>query len=109
MMLLGLHMKKWILRQGLYLNSFEKMSKEANKRFKEIGMTDKDVEMMSARNQVFIGVTECSSLRHLSAPVPSTVSDLADLICCSCCVVPFFSTPGTYQGKYYIDGGFTAV
>lgn len=108
-LLLGLHTKRWILQQGLYLNSFETLVEYVNSLFEQIGLTDKDVEAASARNQCFIGVTQCFPPRHRCEPIPKTVRDLVDLWLCSCNVVPFFSTPGTYQGRYYIDGGFSAV
>lgn len=108
-MLLGLHTKRWILEQGVYLNSFETLADYVRGLFSEIGLTDKDVEAASARGNCFIGVTQCVPPRHRCEPIPSTLNDLIDLWLCSCCVMPFFSTPGSYQGRHYVDGGFSAV
>lgn len=108
-LLLGLHMKKWILQEGVYLNSFEKMVKNTCKKFKEIGMIDKDVEQLAAKHQCYIGVTQCFPPKHCSLPAPTTLRGLSELVTCSMNVVPFFSTPGIYQDRYYVDGGFTAT
>jgi len=106
---LGLHTKRWILEQGVYLNSFAKLAAYVRGLFEQIGLTDADVKAAAARGNCFIGVTQLLPPRHRCEPIPETLNDLIDLWLCSCCVVPFFSTPGRYKGKHFVDGGFSAV
>eukprot|EP00929_Paragymnodinium_shiwhaense_P122779 TRINITY_DN95857_c0_g1_i1.p1 TRINITY_DN95857_c0_g1~~TRINITY_DN95857_c0_g1_i1.p1 ORF type:complete len:414 (-),score=55.22 TRINITY_DN95857_c0_g1_i1:32-1273(-) len=108
-LILGLYHKQRVLREGLYLNSFSHMVEEVVKSFTEIGITDEDVAQLSERKQCFIGVTQCFPPQHCCMPTPATLRDLAALWLSSCSVVPFFRTPGEFQGKYYVDGGFSAV
>merc|ERR1740117_2869708 len=85
------------------------MADRISQYFRDIGMTDEDVKLLAARNQCFVGVTQCFPPQHVCMPVPQTVNDLADLWLSSMCVLPFFSTPGIFKGKYYVDGGFSAA
>jgi len=77
--------------------------------FENIGITDEDVAQLSARQQCFIGVTQCFPPGHCCMPIPSTRRELASLWLSSMGVVPFFRTPGVFKGKFYIDGGFSAA
>jgi len=108
-LLLGLHMKKKFLREGVYLNSFEKVLEDLDEKFQALGITDVDCEQLASRQQCFIGVTSCLPPRHQCTPVPSTRKDLAALWLCSMSVLPFFRTPGRFKGRCCVDGGFSAV
>jgi len=108
-LLLGLHMKQWVLKEGLYLNSVDKLVDKTAELFAELGMTEQDCEQLAARRQCFIGVTQCFPPRHCCLGVPGGIRELARLVTCSMSVLPFFRTPGEFRGKYYLDGGFSAV
>lgn len=110
-LLLGLHMMRWSVDvKGVYLNKFQDMVDHVMELFTEVGITDRDVEQMADRKQCFIGVTQCFPYpRHRCTPTPSKLRELVELWLCSMNVFPFFSTPGVFQGKYYVDGGFTAI
>ncbi|CAE8736742.1 unnamed protein product [Polarella glacialis] len=108
-LLLGLHQKQKFLKHGIYLNSFEYMVEDTIQQFESIGITDEDVAELSARQQCFIGVTQCFPPRHCCMRTPPTRRDLAALWLSSMTVIPFFRTPGVYQGRYYVDGGFSAI
>lgn len=108
-LLLGLHQQRWILKNGLYLNSFDKISRFMEAQLRKLGVTDKHVQLAANRQCCYIGVTQCMPPRHRSMPLPTTLRDLSDLLLCSCNVMPFFSTPGRFQGRFYVDGGFSAV
>mmetsp|Transcript_48790 Transcript_48790/g.87677 ORF Transcript_48790/g.87677 Transcript_48790/m.87677 type:complete len:268 (-) Transcript_48790:32-835(-) len=77
--------------------------------FKEIGISDEDVAQLAERKQCYLGVTQCFPLQHRSVSTPATLRELVALLLSSMSVVPFFRTPGVFQGKYYVDGGFSAM
>lgn len=108
-LLLGLHLKQWILKQGLYLNNVREIVDFIAKLMTSAGVTDRDVEELSARKTCYIGVTQCLPPQHRCVEVPSSLQELVELMVCSMSVVPFFRTPGVYKGKYHVDGGFSAV
>lgn len=108
-LLLGLHMKKHFLKKGVYLNDFEEMVDFTMQHWKQIGITDEDVAELAARKQCHIGVTQCFPPGHCCIETPGTLRDLVKLVLSSMSVVPFFRTPGMYEGKYYVDGGFSAM
>jgi len=108
-LLLGLHMKKHFLKKGVYLNDFEEMVDFTMQHWTQIGITDEDVAELAARKQCHIGVTQCFPPGHCCIETPATLRDLVKLVLSSMSVVPFFRTPGIYEGKYYVDGGFSAM
>lgn len=108
-LLLGLHQKKKFLENGVYLNDFESILEDTLQQFEAIGISEEDVARLSARKQCFIGVTQCFPPRHCCVATPASRRDLAALWLSSMSVVPFFRTPGVFQGKYYVDGGFSAM
>eukprot|EP00438_Fugacium_kawagutii_P033273 Skav219602 [mRNA] locus=scaffold628:5629:17741:+ [translate_table: standard] len=108
-LLLGLHMKKIFLKKGVYLNDFEDMVDFTVQHWKQIGITDEDVAELAKRKQCHIGVTQCFPPGHSCIATPDTLRDLVKLVLSSMSVVPFFRTPGIYEGKYCVDGGFSAM
>lgn len=107
---LGLTMRKRVLsNEGCYMFSCSKLVSLFRESMDMIGLTDWDVQRVAERQQLFIGVTQCFPPRHVCVPAPSTVNELLSLWVCSMCVPPFLSTPGSFHGKFYIDGGFSAV
>lgn len=108
-LLLGLHMKQIFLKKGIYLHDFEDMVEFTMQHWKQIGISDEDVAELAARKQCHIGVTKCFPPGHCCIETPHTLRDLVALVLSSMSVVPFFRTPGIYEGKYYIDGGFSAM
>jgi len=109
-LLMGLHQKQKMLAKGVYLNNFDEMIDDTVELFAGIGITDKDCARLASKNQCFIGVTQCFPIpTHRCEPVPANRRDLVALWLASMSVVPFFKTPGVYQGKYFVDGGFSAV
>mmetsp|Transcript_86316 Transcript_86316/g.252566 ORF Transcript_86316/g.252566 Transcript_86316/m.252566 type:complete len:390 (+) Transcript_86316:44-1213(+) len=108
-LLMGLHIKKRFLGEGLYLKDFRATSAYIEELFQAIGITDEDVAQLSDRQQCFIGVTQCCPPGHCCMPMPRTRRELVALWLSSMNVVPFFRTPGIVQGKYCVDGGFSAV
>ncbi|CAE7421198.1 let-413, partial [Symbiodinium natans] len=106
---LGLHMKKWFLKAGVYLHDFGAMVEIMVSYFKKIGISDEDVAQLAQRKQCFLGVTQCFPLKHSCISTPANLHDLVSLLLSSMSVVPFFRTPGVFQGKYYVDGGFSAM
>eukprot|EP00439_Symbiodinium_sp_Y106_P079804 s5_g18.t1 len=108
-LLLGLHMKKHFTKAGVYLHDFGAMVEVLVSHFKQIGISDEDVAQLSKRKQCYMGVTKCFPLQHCCINTPATLRELVSLLLSSMSVVPFFRTPGVYQGKYYVDGGFSAM
>eukprot|EP00913_Durusdinium_trenchii_P016806 g15796.t1 len=108
-LLLGLHMKQIFLKKGIYWHDFEDMVEFTMQHWKQIGISDEDVAELAARKQCHIGVTKCFPPGHCCIETPHTLRDLVALVLSSMSVVPFFRTPGIYEGKYYIDGGFSAM
>merc|ERR1711879_92311 len=107
-LLLGLHQKKQFLRQGIYLNDFDAVLEDTCRKLTSMGITDEDVSQLSARQCCFMGVTQCFPWPcHRCVPAPPNLRDLAALMLSSMSVVPFFRTPGVFEGKYCIDGGFS--
>eukprot|EP00437_Effrenium_voratum_P015801 CAMPEP_0181451012 /NCGR_PEP_ID=MMETSP1110-20121109/28471_1 /TAXON_ID=174948 /ORGANISM="Symbiodinium sp., Strain CCMP421" /LENGTH=371 /DNA_ID=CAMNT_0023575249 /DNA_START=11 /DNA_END=1123 /DNA_ORIENTATION=- len=108
-LLLGLHLKKHLLKKGIYWHDFDDMVEDTLYHWKQIGITDEDVAELAARKQCHIGVTQCFPPGHRCLDVPTTLRDLVALALCSMSVMPFFRSPGMFQGKFYIDGGFSAM
>lgn len=107
-LLMGLHMHRWLREQGgPYLLNFQQCVDYAIGLFGQIGLSDRDTAAVSAQRRAFIGVTQCIPFQHRCANVPETVRDLAELQNCSMCILPFFRSPGTFEGKYHVDGGLS--
>eukprot|EP00929_Paragymnodinium_shiwhaense_P100451 TRINITY_DN6277_c0_g1_i1.p1 TRINITY_DN6277_c0_g1~~TRINITY_DN6277_c0_g1_i1.p1 ORF type:complete len:424 (+),score=40.41 TRINITY_DN6277_c0_g1_i1:56-1273(+) len=105
----GLHIRNIVIKQGAYLFKRESLAQLFKDHLAAIGITDEDCARLSAKQQLFIGVTQCFPPKHESMNVPDNLDDLVDLWVCSMCVFPFLRTPGKFQGKMYVDGGFSAV
>lgn len=112
-MVTGLHAKKDMLANGIggaYLLDFHAWHEKVVGYLEALGITDDMVAALSEKRKCYIGVSRCFPVpRHDCVAMPPTVRDAAALILCSMSTVPFFRTPGVFQGKFCVDGGCTAA